>query len=249
MASPFPFITNVHKKDEDGKDVGENAKLETYEYKKHIPGSVKYKKKSTIFDTAYTVEDNISRALSIAISGFEKCGKNLRHDMRFGERTFFQSGTCGPKSRDGCANQKRYIIVNSIPSGKFEKQMDYRKGATDKMQPGPHSGLIPSLLEDLFAFSPEEVVKTFANKSDRVNDVCQKITFEERQLIPQKDAKTKVHSLCVPSNEAMRKPLQEEFVNQLPKPNQRQIIITLILLFSVIVSVIVAMSIVLLLKK
>ena len=180
--------------------VDQDSKLETlpeYKYGDHIPSFLKYKK-GTVFDTLYTLEDNISRGLSLAITGTESCGNKKLNDMKFGERTFITSGICSSDSIDNCAGQPRNIIVDNIPSGNFKKPTDYRVGKQPKI--GPNAGLIPSIIEDVLTFRPDDVISSFAGNSNIVKNKCQRINFEEKQIFPKKKPKTLIHNICVPYN-------------------------------------------------
>lgn len=199
MVLEFPHVSLTEE------SVDQESNLESlpeYKYGDHIPSFLKYKK-GTVFDTVYTLEDNISRALSLAITGTEHCGKKKLHDMKFGERTFITSGTCSSDSIDNCAGQPRNIIIDNIPSGNFKKPTDYRVGKQPKI--GPNAGLIPSIIEDVLTFRPDDVILSFAGKSNIVKDKCQRINFEEKQLFPKKKAKRKIHNICVPYNSTMTK--------------------------------------------
>jgi len=206
MSQFFPFITDLSKTSE-SSNTNTTAKLPNYNLSKHVPSYHKYRykgRKRNVYDTIYTVEDNIQRGLSLAITGTEKCGKKKLNDMKFGEQTFLTSGTCGPKSLDDCSGKPRNIIIDTIPSGNFKKRTDYRKETQYKI--GKNAGLIPSLIEDLFDFNPAEVLKSFAGKGTRIHDVCQRINFEEKQYFPKKKYPiVKSHSICVPSHPSMLK--------------------------------------------
>ena len=147
----LPFITDVRNSEEPSTQ--EAARLPKYDYEKHVPKYHKYRKNGTLFDTTFTTEDNIQRALALILSGREKCGKK-ETDMRMGDRTFFQSGTCGPESEPACVNKPRSIIVDNVPSGKFEKRTDY--DASGRETVGNNGGLIPGILEDIVSLNPGE---------------------------------------------------------------------------------------------
>lgn len=205
MSQLMPFITDLSKTSE-SSDTNTTAKLPDYKLSKHVPSYHKYRngRRINVFDTIYTVEDNIQRGLSLVITGKEKCGKKTLNDMKFGEQTFLTSGTCGPKSLDDCSGKPRNIIIDTIPSGNFKKRTDYRKETQHKI--GNNAGLIPSLIEDLFDFNPAEVLKSFAGKGTKIHDVCQRINFEEKQYFPKKKYPlVKTHSICVPSHPSMLK--------------------------------------------
>ena len=212
MPQIFPFITNVSKTSEN-PDINNTTKLPEYKLSEHVPKYHKYKtnKGRNIFDTIFTVEDNILRGLSLAITGKEKCGKKTLNHMKFGEQTFFTSGTCGPKSLDDCSGEPRNIIIDTVPSGKFKRKTDYRAESENKYKIGKNAGLIPSVIEDLFDFNPGEVLLAFAgSKKGRIHDVCQRINFKEKQYFPKKKKPlVKNHSICVPTHPSM---LKENFL-------------------------------------
>lgn len=184
----FPFLPNYASNQKN------QNKLENYDYKFHLPKFHKPKKKGHIFNDLYTIQDNLTRGLSIAVTGREKCNK--KDDMRIGERTFFVSGTCGPTSTPDCVDKKRFIPIDTIPSGDFNKKNEYDNPNAPKL--GKHSGLIPGILEDIFSINPGELVKAFAGTSEIVNDKCKSISFVEKQMRPMKSPLIATQRLCVP---------------------------------------------------
>ena len=74
-----------------------------YNYIEKVPSTLKPPRKLGIFDAMYFIEDNIARTTGILITGKEKCPKNKKErDLRIGEKSYFTSGVCGPKSTTEC---------------------------------------------------------------------------------------------------------------------------------------------------
>ena len=106
-----------------------------YNYMEKVPSTLKPPKKLGIFDAMYFIEDNIARTTGILITGKEKCPKNnKKKDLRIGEKSYFTSGICGPKSTKECVGQPRNIIVDNMP-GKVKN----------------NEGLIPSMIGDMLS--------------------------------------------------------------------------------------------------
>jgi hypothetical protein len=191
------FISRSNTNEEIKSPIG------NYNYSKNVPKSHRSKRNTGAFKTAYTLQDNLVRSSSILISGTEKCpSKNIKNDMRLGERKFFISGICGPKSIDNCNGKPRHIIINNLPSGNFNRNTNYSPGSD---QNGNHAGLIPSAIEDILELNPLGIVESLAGTNKTIHPKCHKIDFEEKKFIRSKKrkdgviTKTFVHKdICTP---------------------------------------------------
>ena len=62
-----------------------------YNYLEKIPQMHRYRKKSSMFDTAYTIEDNLTRTAGILITGEEDCPTNKRKkDLSVGNTGYYE---------------------------------------------------------------------------------------------------------------------------------------------------------------
>ena len=168
-----------------------------YNYIEKVPSTLKPPKKLGIFDAMYFIEDNIARTTGILITGKEKCPKNKKErDLRIGEKSYFTSGVCGPKSTTECVGQPRNIIIDNMP-GKVKN----------------NEGLIPSMIGDMSAFEPIEIIKGIAGNGVHVNDRCSMKDVEIIQLQPNTKGKHYVRNekLCVPDYKLN---FQENFSNK-----------------------------------
>lgn len=204
-------------------------KLKDYDHSQ-IPKFYKVPKNGSIFDDLYNIQDNVSRSLTISLTGEEKCNKKnsfkkgtRNNDMRIGERTFFESGTCGPTSTPECVNQSRYIPVDTIPSGNFQKKKDFEDENAPKQS--KNGGLIPGIIEDVISLNPLEIVHAITGKSSRINDKCKSIDFVEKQMRPTKKPLIAKSKICVPYKSSLN-PIQENFQNiNIQKNNKKKYII------------------------
>lgn len=178
-----------------------------YKYTEMVPGLIKTPKKMGFFDAMYFIDDNISRATGVLITGTENCPKNKNtKSLRIGEKSYFTSGICGPESTKECVGQPRNIIVDNLP--------DKKKG---------HEGLIPSIIGDMSSFEPVEIFKGIAGKGQHINERCSKKNFEVVQLNTGKNPThyTRKTEMCVPDYklnfQKPLEPIQEDF-NSLKNP-------------------------------
>ena len=152
-----------------------------YNYIKKVPRIIGYKKKSNMFDTMYTIEDNLARTSGILITGSESCPiKKKKKDLRLGELSYFTSGKCGENSTPECVDKPRNIIVDNSP---FTS-----KG---------NKGLIPSIINDFMAFEPVEVLKSMNGSGYIVNDKCSLKNIKVKQYNPGAKTFIRNETLCV----------------------------------------------------
>tara|TARA_Y100000389_G_C17471196_1_gene531158 strand:+ start:179 stop:886 length:708 start_codon:yes stop_codon:yes gene_type:complete len=127
-----------------------------YNYISKTPTLLEYRKKGTMFDTANTIEDNLTRSAGILITGKEDCpDKNVKKDLRMGTLSYFTSGVCGKNSSPECIDKPRNIIVDNLAYHAKDNQ-----------------GLIPSIINDFMSFEPVEVMRSMNGSGYIVNDKC-----------------------------------------------------------------------------
>jgi hypothetical protein len=192
----FMRISSLAKNEENGPET-----MGKYEYSDQVP-EILPRTGNGVFSTIHDLTDNISRTSSVLITGTEKCqSKNIKNDMRIGERTFFISGTCGSDSLDDCNRKPRHIIVNNLPSGNFNRDTNYTPGSD---QNGVNAGIIPSIIEDILELDPTGLISSLDGSNPRIHSKCRKLDFEEKRFVKNQDnsgviAKTKIHKgICVP---------------------------------------------------
>jgi|UniRef100_A0A6C0AG51 hypothetical protein len=159
-----------------------------YNYLEKIPQMHKYRKKSSMFSTAYTIEDNLTRTAGILITGEEDCPTNKRKkDLSVGNTGYYESGTCGEGSSPECEGKSRHILVNNLP---FKQ-----KG---------NKGLIPSIINDITtSFEPIGILSNMNGSGEFVNDKCSMQNISVVQLNPggkmyKRDLKACVSDVTLP---------------------------------------------------
>uniref|UniRef100_A0A6C0AWA8 Uncharacterized protein n=1 Tax=viral metagenome TaxID=1070528 RepID=A0A6C0AWA8_9ZZZZ len=140
-----------------------------YNYLEKIPQMHRYRKKSSMFNTAYTIEDNLTRTAGILITGEEDCPTNKRKkDLSVGNTGYYENGTCGEGSTPECEGKSRHILVNNLP---FKQ-----KG---------NKGLIPSIINDITtSFEPIGILSNMNGSGEFVNDKCSMQNISVVQLNP-----------------------------------------------------------------
>ena len=157
-----------------------DGSMPEYDYVKKVPKLIKIKK-GGLFDAIYGIEDNIARSAGIMITGKESCrNKKKKKNLQLGEKSYFESGTCGPNSTPECVGKPRNIIVDNLPMR------------------GNNGGLIPNIISDFGAFEPVEIVRSIAGTGNIVNERCSLQDVELVQLNPGADPLKKTRKLCVP---------------------------------------------------
>lgn len=152
-----------------------------YNYIEKVPKMRKYRKKGNMFDTIFTIEDNLSRASGILITGQENCPKNNKKvDLRMGDLSYFTNGTCDDNSSSECVGKDRNIIVNNLAVNMKDNE-----------------GIIPSLINDISAFEPIEIVNSINGSGSVVNDKCSLKKFNIVQLNPGASPYTREVEMCV----------------------------------------------------
>lgn len=168
-----------------------------YNYVANVPKFHKYRKNGNTFDDIYAIEDNISRATGILITGEETCPKYK--SLQMGDRSYFPSGTCNEMSDYNCRGKTRNIIVDNLPAN--------RKG---------NKGLIPSILGDITDdINPGILMMDMIGKGKNVNDRCTKKKIYVTQLNPNGSNIVKKMNLCVPTQEDFK-----NFLLKYPEPEQ-----------------------------
>ncbi len=152
-----------------------------YNYLEKVPKQIKYRKKSNMFDTMYTIEDNLTRTAGILITGEEDCpSNNNKKDLRIGDSTYFESGKCSKNSTNECIDKPRHIIVDNLP---FDQ-----KG---------NKGLIPSIINDVTYLEPIEIVNSINGRGSIVNDKCSMKNVDVIQINPGSDLYKRTANVCV----------------------------------------------------
>lgn len=167
------------------KNDGSNYE-DNYNILKKIPTFHKYRKKGNMFDDIYTIEDNISRASGILITGEENCTKKKKkRNLQLGNQYSFISGKCGSSSSPECIGKNRHIIVDNIPAN--------RKG---------NKGLIPSIIGDITDdLNPGTLLFDLIGKGKNVNDKCSFREVHFKQFHPNSKNNyiaVKRKKICVP---------------------------------------------------
>lgn len=161
-----------------------------------LPKPLPNRKKGNMFDAGETMNSNIDRTLGLLVSGKDCKGVDLTH----GNMYAFQNGTCDETSEDPCVGEPRYIEVNNM--GKMSPCV-----TTCNML---GTGLIPSLIADIFEFRPTAFAANMSGKGPNVNSSCrlktvnhvQKYAGESGRLFDSK-------AVCVPKTPILCKDPRE----------------------------------------
>ena len=172
---------------------------DSYNYINNLPKFHKYRKKGTVFDSIYTIEDNMKRTSGILITGNEKCTGKNDQSLQLGDSYYFKSGKCGNNSSPKCIGKDRHIIIDNLPANRKNNK-----------------GLIPSIIGDITDdLNPGNHMLNIVGKGKDVNDSCSYKKIEFLQHYPKSDSiRKKTKSLCVPDNSLSYTTLNENFITQ-----------------------------------